>query len=113
MLENQSRFGTVNGFKVHFLLEGQEDGRPVVLLHGASFSAATWKQIGTMRVLAEAGFKVFAVDLPGYGESEPSRTAPENWLRSLLDTLGVSSPVLVSPSMSGQYALPLVTGEPA
>ena len=113
MLENQSRFVTVNGSQIHYLLEGQEDGRPVVLLHGASFSAATWKQIGTMRALAEAGFKVFAVDLPGYGESEPSRTAPENWLRSLLDTLEVSRPVLVSPSMSGQYALPLVTGEPA
>jgi pimeloyl-ACP methyl ester carboxylesterase len=112
MLENKSCFVTVNDSQVHFLLEGQEDGRPVVLLHGASFSAATWKQIGTMRVLAEAGFKAVAVDLPGYGQSEPSRTAPEKWLRGLLDAAGVSGPVLVSPSMSGQYSLPLVTGEP-
>lgn len=113
VLESQSRFVTVNGSQVHYLIEGQEGGRPVVMLHGASFSAATWKRIGTMRALAEAGFEVVAVDLPGYGESEPSRTAPENWLHSLLDALGISRPVIVAPSMSGQYALPLVTGEPA
>src|SRR5205807_1519788 len=51
-------------------------GRPVVLLHGASFSAETWKQIGTMSALAQAGFLAYAVDLPGFGKSAASQGSP-------------------------------------
>jgi pimeloyl-ACP methyl ester carboxylesterase len=112
MIENQSRWVEVEGGKVHYLIEGTEKGRPVVLLHGASFSSATWKQIGTMTVLSEAGYLVYAVDLPGYGESSPSFGSHQTWLRVFLDLLKIDRPVIVSPSMSGRYALPLVTETP-
>jgi LmbE family N-acetylglucosaminyl deacetylase len=106
-IENQSRWIEVEGSRVHYLIEGDEKGRPVVLLHGARFQAETWKEIGTMKALAQAGYKVIAVDLPGYGKSSPSQGAARTWLRGLLDLLKV-----ISPSMSGRYALPLVTEEP-
>jgi len=109
----QSNFLTVDGAKVHYLAIGPGNGRPVVLLHGASFTAETWRQIGTLEVLAEAGYLAIAVDLPGYGKSEPLLGAPETWLGKLLDALNVNKPVVVSPSMSGRYSLPLCTGEPA
>jgi abhydrolase domain-containing protein 14 len=48
MIENQSRFVEIDGGRVHYLIEGSEKGRPVVLLHGASFTSETWKQVGTM-----------------------------------------------------------------
>ena len=40
-----------------------------------------------MTVLANAGYLVYAVDLPGYGQSSPSFGSPQTWLRSLLDLL--------------------------
>lgn len=112
MIPIESRFVDLAGAKVHYLLSGPEQGPPVVLLHGASFSSATWRQIGTIQALADAGYRVYAVDLPGLGESEACHTGTEIWLRDLLDALDVSAPVIVSPSLSGQYAMPLATSEP-
>lgn len=111
-IENQSRSADVRGKRVHYLIEGAERGRPIVLLHGARFNAETWKEIGTMKALAGAGYRVVAVDLPGFGQSAASDAPPGAWLRDLLDALGLERPVLVSPSMSGRYALPLVTDDP-
>jgi pimeloyl-ACP methyl ester carboxylesterase len=112
MLPNQSRLIEMDGGQVQYLIEGNETGRPVVLLHGASFRAETWKQLGTMTVLAQAGFLAYAVNLPGFGQSSPGGGPARTWLRRLFDALKIDAPVVVSPSMSGQYALPLVIEEP-
>ena len=103
---------TVDGHKVHALSAGAEEGRPVLLLHGASFSSETWKEIGTIEHLAEGGCRVWAVDLPGFGRSEAADTEPDLWLRKLLEELKLEQPVIVSPSLSGRYSLPFVTGHP-
>ncbi len=113
MSEAQSRWVDVEGARVHYLVQGEDGGRSVLLLHGASFDARTWQQIGTLDVLAGAGYRTHAVDLPGFGRSGPARGPARGWLLALLDVLGLQAPVIVSPSMSGRYALPLVTEHPA
>jgi pimeloyl-ACP methyl ester carboxylesterase len=60
----QSRFATVNGARLHYLIAGQGD--PVVLLHGYAETSHMWLPL--MPKLA-TNHTVIAVDLRGSGES--------------------------------------------
>ena len=55
---------------------------------------------------------MLAVDLPGYGKSPKAEVDHDTWLAQLVAAICQRKPVLVSPSMSGRFSLPLVTGKP-
>lgn len=108
-----SQVVTIAQVRIHYLEAGPADRPAVLFLHGASFSAQTWQELGSLALLAGQGYRVVAVDLPGFGRSEPTRfSQPEAFLVELMATLKLHRPVLVSPSMSGGYSLPLVARQP-
>ena len=96
----------VGGASVRILAAGPSSGPAVLLLHGARFSSETWRELGTLELLARQGFRAVAVDLPGYGKSTATPLEHEAFLGALLDALDLARPVLVAPSMSGAFALP-------
>lgn len=103
----------VQGAAVHVVSAGPEDGAPVLLLHGAAFSSANWRELGTLAALAEAGLRAVAVDLPGFGATPPGQADPDSFLVALLEALDLGRPpVLVVPSMSGRFAFPLLFAAP-
>ena len=108
-----SQYVTVQQIRIHYLQAGGSDQPVVLLLHGASFSAQTWQDLGTLALLAGQGYRAVAVDLPGFGQSEPGKPdQPEAFLAEVMEQLTLDRPVLVSPSMSGGYSLPLVARHP-
>ena len=79
-------------------------------MHGAAFTSRTWQnEIGTIQTMASLGHKVIAVDLPGYGQSSKYDGDRGEFLIQLIKSLSPKNkPVLVSPSMSGSFSLPLL-----
>jgi abhydrolase domain-containing protein 14 len=83
-------------------------GTAVLLLHGQAFHSGTWEDLGTLAYLAQRGLRVVAVDVPGYGASEPADQDPATFLEQLLPALGLQRPVIVAPSMGGVFAFPYI-----
>ncbi|KAL1781551.1 hypothetical protein HispidOSU_005737 [Sigmodon hispidus] len=85
----------------------------VVFLHGKAFNSHIWEQLGTLQLLSKKGYRAVAIDLPGFGNSAPSTEATTEagrakLLKQVLWDLEVQNAVLVSPSLSGSYALPFL-----
>lgn len=97
---------------IHYRQAGPMDGDAVLLLHGAAYTSADWERIGTLQLLADAGFRAIALDLPSKGESGDWNHVVEGFLLEFVDALQLETCAVVAPSMSGAYALPFVTLHP-
>ncbi|WP_225409033.1 alpha/beta fold hydrolase [Stigmatella hybrida] len=83
--------------------------RTLVFIHGLGSYLKFWRY--QLDAFAQQGYRVVAVDLPGYGKSDKPATFPYTMeamadaVRELVQTLGVERPILVGHSMGGQTAL--------
>ncbi len=107
-----SEYIDISPCRVHVLQAGDPGGRHILLLHGMKFDAATWEKLGTLSVLAAAGWRAVAVDMPGFGRSQPCDLEANTVLAGLINSLEMNSPVIVGPSMGGRLALEFALAYP-
>jgi pimeloyl-ACP methyl ester carboxylesterase len=104
----ESRNVTVAGIRMHYLAEGPAGGQPVVLVHGLGSRAEDWADLAPY--LAQAGYRVYVPDLPGYGRSQKppdfsySIHDEAAIVASFLDALGLKQVDLGGWSMGGGIA---------
>ena len=111
------RFLRVTGMRTRYIDAG--DGEPVLLLHGIGHSSLGWKH--NLPALVNAGFRVIAIDTPGFGYSDPPpRESLERFqefitefIVELLDTMCVDSCHLCGHSLGGAYATRFALAHPS
>jgi pimeloyl-ACP methyl ester carboxylesterase len=94
--------------RIHYLVAGDPDGEPVVLLHGVSTTAATWLPMAD--ALTDE-YRLYIPDRPGRGLSAaPSYRGRDlrqflvEYVLDLLEGLDVDRPHVVGNSLGGQQA---------
>jgi len=92
------------------------EGRDIILLHGLGATKASF--FDTAAALAKHGFRVHAMDLPGFGGSSKPTIAPytARWFADAvlhaMDELGIDRAHIVGNSMGGRVALELGLSAP-
>lgn len=103
---------TVKGLKTEYIIEGNENGAPVLLLHGWGSSFEAYR--GVIAALSDR-CRIIAVNFPGCGNTQ---TMPEPWtlddycdfVTEFLSLIGVTDPIIMGHSHGGRTALRLAAG---
>jgi 2-hydroxy-6-oxonona-2,4-dienedioate hydrolase len=111
--ESTSKQVRTENWDIHYNECGS--GHPLVLVHGGGPGASGWSNYNPNISYLSQFFRVLAVDLPGWGRSQP--VAYENRdnsgaLAELLDTLGIKRAAVVGNSMGGASVIRLAYERP-
>ncbi len=98
----------VRGLRLRYLQAGSGQRPAVILLHGIGVTADYWRP--NLTALAAAGFSAYALDLPGFGESDPADrlSTPEHvadLLAEWVSELGIAPAGVIGHSMGGAFGL--------
>lgn len=87
-----------------------------VLLHGALHDSSLWIKNGVGEMLAGQGWRVVALDMPGFGLVSDQKRVPANQMASYMEAvrteLEAEKVVVVAPVMAGKFALPWLMNVP-
>ena len=109
-------FVATGGFKTHYVVKGKPGGRPIVFLHG--FASCTYSWRFNLQALAAKGFRVYAIDIKGFGLTEKPRDgrydlpAFSRQLLDFIDAMKLDRPILVGNSMGGAVVTRLALFHP-
>jgi pimeloyl-ACP methyl ester carboxylesterase len=113
----RSRFITIDGIGLHYQEFGEANSPVMLLIHGYTASAYVWKTVAPL--LADAGYRVIAIDLVGFGYSEKPRwfdytiQSQSRMITHFLNRLGIGRAAIVGSSYGGAVALNLTLDDPA
>jgi haloalkane dehalogenase len=114
----QARYADAGGLRMAYVEAGPGDGEPVLLLHGEPSWSYLYRTV--MPVLAGAGLRAIAADLPGFGRSDKPAEIDDysfarlvEWVRAFaFDSLGLHGVTLVGQDWGGLIGLRLVAEHP-
>ena len=111
----RAHYRVVDGTQLRIVDSGTGRGTAVVFLHGFGASLYSWRHM--LPAVAGAGYRVIAFDNRGFGfSSKPahgySNAAYAGLVVALLDSLAISSAVLVGHSMGGAIAAEVALAHP-
>jgi haloalkane dehalogenase len=103
--------------RIHHVDEGQEDGPPVLCLHGQPVWSYVYRKM--IPLLTGAGMRVIAPDLPGYGRSDKPAAREDysyqrqvDWMGAWLVANDLSGITLFAQDWGGLIGLRLVADHP-
>jgi pimeloyl-ACP methyl ester carboxylesterase len=100
-------------YRIHYMVAGE--GKPLVLVHGLAGSAENW--LALVPEFTRNGYKVYALDLLGYGRSQQpdvdySIALETGILRQFLDSQKLTQVDLAGWSMGGWISLKFAAEHP-
>src|SRR5688572_17590136 len=113
---DRSRFVEVDGVRVHYQEAGEPNAPVMFLIHGFASSNLVWSKV--LLEVAEAGFRVIAPDLLGYGYSGKPKeldytiTRQSQMVVSFMRQLEIDSAVLIGSSYGGAVAATVALDHP-
>jgi pimeloyl-ACP methyl ester carboxylesterase len=113
---DRSQFAEVDGVTIHFQEFGERTAPPVLMIHGYSSSTHTWNNVAPR--LADGGFRVFVVDLIGFGFSDKPAWSDYTFdsqarmIARLMNRLGIGRATLVGSSYGGGVAASVALDNP-
>ena len=107
------RYADAGGLRMAYVEAGPADGEPVLLLHGEPSWSFLYRTV--MPVLADAGLRAIAADLPGFGRSDKPAEIGDysyarlvEWVRAFaFDALDLRGLTLVGQDWGGLIGLRL------
>ena len=113
----EAHYMEIDGMRVHYLDEGPRDAEPILLIHGEP----TWSYLfrKMIPILVEAGYRVVAPDLVGFGKSDKyadeaaySYAMQVASMRELVVRLDLRNATFFGQDWGGLIGLPVVAAEP-
>ncbi len=107
---------TVNGLRLHYLNWGEESGVPALAFHGFALNCHSWDEVAPM---LGSRLRIHAFDQRGHGLSDRGEKL-EDYTRdhmvrdieAIVDSLGLSRPVVIGHSMGGMNAMTFAARNP-